>query len=184
MPLSKAEPRRHVHTREIRCDAYERDDGLWDIEGSIIDTKSYSFDNADRGGVAAGEPAHHMRVRMTVDDDMVVHTAEAVTEAGPYNMCGDIAPDYANLAGLKIGPGWKRNVIQRLGGPKGCTHISDLVMGPLAVTAFQAIYSRRKRQRKVEQEGTRPALLDTCHSYATNSPIVERQWPQFFKPAD
>ena len=81
MPLSKAAKRRHIHTRDIRCDAYQRDDGLWDIEGVITDTKSYSFDNRDRDGVAAGEPVHQMRVRLTIDEELVVQSAEAVTEA-------------------------------------------------------------------------------------------------------
>ena len=45
MPLSQAAPRQHIHTREIVCRGYLRDDGLWDIEGSICDVKTYSFDN-------------------------------------------------------------------------------------------------------------------------------------------
>ena len=78
MPLSKAAPRKHIHTREIKCDAYQRDDGLWDIDGIITDTKSYTFDNLDREGVAAGEPVHRMRVRMTINEDLEVQAAEAV----------------------------------------------------------------------------------------------------------
>ena len=66
MPLSKPDARRHAHTREIQCLGYEREDGLWDIEGSIRDSKTYSFDNIDRGGVAAGEAIHHMLVRLWV----------------------------------------------------------------------------------------------------------------------
>lgn len=180
MSMSKAEPRRHIHTRAIRCDAYQRDDGLWDIEGIITDTKSYSFDNLDRGGVAAGEAVHQMRVRLTIDDDLVVQSAEAVTEAAPFNMCGNIAPDYGKLAGLKIGPGWRKNVMSRLGRTHGCTHISDLVLGPLPVTAFQAVIpARRKRENEVG-DGTRPSTLDTCHALASSSPVVKRRWPEFY----
>ena len=180
MPLSKAATRRHIHTRAITCDAYERDDGLWDIEGVITDTKSYSFDNVDRGGVAAGEPVHQMRVRITIDEDMEVQSAEAVTEAGPFNMCGNIAPDYAKLAGLRIGPGWRKNVTKRLGGVHGCTHISDLVLGPLAVTAFQAVIPARRKRDNEPADGARPATLDTCHALASTSPVVKRRWPSFY----
>lgn len=181
MPLSKATARRHVHTRAITCDAYERDDGLWDIEGVITDTKSYSFDNLDRDGVAAGEPVHQMRVRLTIDEDLVVQSAEAVTEAGPFNMCGNIAPDYAQLAGLQIGPGWRKNVIRRLGGIKGCTHISDLVLGPLPVTAFQAVIPARRKRENEPADGSRPATLNTCHALAATSPVVKRRWPSFYE---
>ena len=36
MPLSKPAPRKHIHTREIKCLGFEREDGLWDIEGRLI----------------------------------------------------------------------------------------------------------------------------------------------------
>ena len=73
MPLSKAAPRRHIHTREIRCLGFEREDGLWDIEGTMTDTKTYTVDNQDRNGIAAGEPIHAMRIRVTIDADMLIH---------------------------------------------------------------------------------------------------------------
>jgi hypothetical protein len=180
MSLSKAKPRRHIHTRSIRCDAYQRDDGLWDIEGIITDTKSYSFENQDRNGVAAGEAVHQMRVRLTVDDELVVQSAEAFTEAAPFNMCGNIAPDYSKLAGLKIGAGWRKNVTARLGGTHGCTHISDLVLGPLPVTAFQAVIPARRKRENEAVSGVKPTTLDTCHALASTSPVVQSRWPEFY----
>lgn len=184
MPLSKASPRKHMHTREIRCDAYQREDGLWDIEGIITDTKPYSFDNYERDGIAAGEPLHQMRIRISIDDDMVVHEAEAVTEYAPFKMCGDIAPDYAKLKGLKIGPGWRKNVHQRLGSVHGCTHISDLALGPLAVTAFQAVVPGRENRNKEPADGSKPVTLNTCHALSESSPVVAWRWPSFYKEAE
>jgi hypothetical protein len=67
MDLSPPAQRNHIHTREIRCFAYERDNGLFDIDGLITDTKTYSFENRGRGPVAAGQPVHEMLVRLTVD---------------------------------------------------------------------------------------------------------------------
>ena len=119
MALSKPHPRKHLHTRDIQCRGFERDDGLWDIEAEIVDTKTYSFDNADRNGVAAGEPVHHMRIRLTLDNDLVVQKAEASTEAAPYGICGDINRAFASLEGAVIAPGWRREVIKRMGGVKG-----------------------------------------------------------------
>lgn len=182
MPLSKASPRQHMHTRDIKCEAYKRDDGMWDIDGIITDTKSYSFDNYERDGIAAGEPLHQMRVRVTIDNDMVVQAAEAVTEASPFKMCGDIAPDYSKLVGLRIGPGWRKNVLQRMGGTHGCTHISDLVLGPLAVTAFQAVIPAREKRLAEPTDGAKPPTLNTCHALAASSPVVKRRWPSFHEP--
>ncbi|NQU62394.1 MAG: DUF2889 domain-containing protein [Rhodospirillales bacterium] len=184
MPLSKPVPRKHIHTREIECKGYEREDGLWDIEGRIIDTKTYTFENIDRGGVASGEPVHHMVIRLTVDDHLVVQNAEASTEASPYNVCGDINPEFAKLKGVAIAPGWRREVVKRMGGVKGCTHINDLVIGPLAVTAYQTVIPARKKRRNKPSDGKRPAIIDTCHAYADGGDVVKRLWPDFYEKTE
>ena len=180
MPLSKPTKRQHIHTREITCRGFKRDDGLWDIEGRLTDTKTYTFDNIDRDGVAAGEPIHDMLVRLTLDDGFVVQAAEASTESGPYSVCGEATAAFAKLVGHKVGPGWRKRVAAAMGGTLGCTHLRDLVMGPLAVTAFQTIYPMRA-MRNERKAGEKPLLLETCHAFSLDSPIVERRWPEFFE---
>jgi hypothetical protein len=175
--LSKAAPRQLIHTRRIVCHGYRREDGLWDIEGSLEDTKAYSFANHDRGGIAAGEPIHLMCLRLTIDEDLRVHEAEACTEAGPFDLCGAIVPAYGGLAGLTIGPGWRRRVLERLGGVNGCTHLTDLLLGPVTTTAMQTIMAARARREG--SGGGRPAVIDTCHALAADGEIVARQWPAF-----
>ncbi|MBT7943672.1 MAG: DUF2889 domain-containing protein [Alphaproteobacteria bacterium] len=180
MALSKPQPRKHLHTRDIQCRGFQRDDGLWDIEGRIVDTKTYSFENFDRGGVASGEPVHHMEVRLTVDDDLVVQKAEASTLSSPYSLCGDINPVFATLEGVTIAPGWRREVIRRMGGARGCVHLTDLVIGPMAVTAHQTILTAKQRRKEAEP-GKEPPQLNSCHAYAQGSDIVKRIWPEFYK---
>ncbi len=179
MPLPRPAPRRHIHDREIRCRGYQRDDGLWDIEGTLIDTKTYSFANHDRDGVNAGEPIHAMHIRLTVDDSLTVRAVAADTEAGPFSICGNVAPRFDALAGLRIGPGWKKAVLERLGGVKGCTHLTELLLGPLTTVAYQTV-SPARRRRETEGAAGRPAILDTCHALAADSPVVKRQWPDHY----
>jgi hypothetical protein len=93
MSLSPAVAREAFHTRRIHCQGYRREDGLWDIEGTLTDTKSYAYDSTDRGRVEAGEPVHHMHLRLTVDDDLTVQEVEAATEAGPFTICGGYLAD-------------------------------------------------------------------------------------------
>ncbi len=181
MPLSPPKPRKHIHTRAIECRGYQREDGLWDIEGEIVDTKTYSFGNKDRGGIAAGEPIHHMRVRLTVDDALVVRGAEASTAAGPFNICGDVTGAYGSLAGLAIKPGWRKEVLKRVGGVKGCTHVTDLLIGPLAVTAYQTVVPARRHLSTDAKAKKRPPLIDSCHALARTSPVVKRDWPDFYE---
>ncbi len=185
MPLSGAAPRKQIHTREIRCTGYERDDGLWDIEGRITDVKTYSFETADRGGINAGEPMHDMWVRLTLDDDLVVHKAEASTDWAPHTMCADITDGVASLKGERIANGWTKTVHGKIGRTLGCTHIVQLLVGPVATTAFQAITPIRNRRRKTQGGGAaKPNFLGTCHAYAPDSQVVKRMWPDHYTGAD
>lgn len=182
MPLSKPSPRNHIHTRKIQARGFQRDDGLWDIESRLVDTKTYSFENTDRGGmINSGEAIHDISVRLTVDDQLTVKSAEAVIDSGPFGMCGDITPAMDTLEGLSIKPGWRKGVLKRLGGTKGCTHIVDMLLGPLSVTAWQTVGPARQK-RNAPARGDKPVLLNSCHAFAPSSPIVKREWPEFHEP--
>ena len=52
--LPTADKRKLVHERTYDIRGYERDDGMLDVEGKIVDLKPHSFDNHDRGYVPAG----------------------------------------------------------------------------------------------------------------------------------
>jgi hypothetical protein len=188
MPLSAPAPREHLHTRQIECNGFQRTDGLWDIEAHMTDRKSYSFPSDERGEVTAGTPVHDMWLRVTLDDGFHILTIEAVTDSGPFSVCRAIIPNFQRLVGLRIGPGFNRHVRERLGGTEGCTHLVEL-MGPLATTAFQTIFSaknRAQRERGNSDERVpgkppkRPRLLGTCHALAPDSPVTKRIWPDFY----
>jgi len=177
-----------MHTREVRCLGFERDDGLWDIEGTITDVKAYSFDNLDRGTIAAGTPLHEMRVRLTLDDDMVVKDIAAVTEYSPFRGCPEIADGVRALIGERVAAGWTRTVIEKLNGVKGCTHIMQLILGPLATTAFQTIspgLAKRKRDAGIKDDNTKkPLLADSCYGWASDGDMMKRRFPMHYTGPD
>ena len=81
-------------------DGFRRADGLWDIEGRIVDTKGYPFTNTERGEIQPGEPLHDMQVRLTVDDRFVVRgTSRSAPTPGPFGVCPAIAANYKKLIG-------------------------------------------------------------------------------------
>ena len=180
MPLSPPQPRKPMHTRAIECIGYEREDGLWDIEAHLVDTKPYVHTRRHGDSVRQpGQPVHNMWIRLTIDLDMVIHEAEAKTDDGPYPVCGDITVNFKQLAGVKIAAGWRREVNLRLGGTKGCTHLVEL-LGPLATTAFQAT-GRAREARNANQPVTKaPYQLNSCHIYKDDSEWVLHRWPQFY----
>jgi len=183
MPLSPPAEREPIHHRRIDCRGYRRADGLWDLEGHLTDTKSYAFHNASRGEVGPGEPVHDMWVRLTIDDDLLIHAAEAATDASPYpETCPQVTPDFAALAGKRIGPGWKAVVREQFGGIQGCTHLSE-ILGRLGTVAFQTIFPLKER-RAARPSDRPPRILNTCHALDTRSPVVRRHWPQWYTGSD
>lgn len=181
MSLSTPATRQHLHTRTVTCQGFRRDDGLWDIEGHITDVKTYPFPNDHRGTIEPDDPIHDMWIRLTLDNDFVVRAVEAVTDKGPFGVCGAITPSFQQLVGLRIGLGWTRAVKERLGGVAGCTHLVEL-LGPVATTAFQTIYpvlSRERVKAGKPEARSRPPMLDTCHALAADGDIVKRYWPDF-----
>ncbi len=193
MPLSPPKDRELLHTRTITMQGYRRSDGLWDIEGHIADHKNYGFKTRDRGEILVGEALHEMWLRLTTNDDLVIQEVEAVTDHGPHHICPNITPNYQRLVGVKIGPGWRKDIKDRLGGVQGCTHITEL-LGPIATTAYQTVYSwLAEFQNKpsvwsasVNKDGTkkRPLILNSCHVYDSQGEWVKNRWPDFYTGQD
>ncbi len=184
MPLSKPDGRELLHARDITIRGYRRSDGRYDIEAHLVDTKSYSFPNEDRGTIPAGEPLHDMWVRLTVDEDLTITASEATTMHGPYAICPGAAPGFSRLAGLKIGRGFLRAAAERVGGVAGCTHLRELLQ-QLGTTAIQTLYTSRVRKEQGHDRAARPpTLLNTCYAYAADGPVVRRRWPEFYTGPD
>ena len=180
MPLSNAVPRKLIHTRAIECKGYERADGLWDIEAHLTDVKSVVHSRREGGRARQpGEPVHDMWLRVTIDLDMKIHEVEAKTDEGPYAVCGNITPNFKSLAGLTIGPGWRRAIAERVGGVQGCTHLVEL-LGPLGTTAFQATNRARQARNVGRPAAKRPFQLNSCHVYKDDSPAVLERWPEHY----
>lgn len=181
MPLPAPAAREALHKREVVCRGYRRADGLWDIEGHLVDTKDYDFRSRFRGAVPAGDPVHDMWIRLTVDDDLVVREVHVAVHNSPYPLCPAVIPNFQRLKGLPIARGWRRAVRERLGGVHGCTHLVEM-LAPLATAAFQTIYPVRAKRGEVDGDPERrPLLLNSCHAYAETSPVVRELSPAHYR---
>jgi len=186
MSLSPAAPRRHLHTRTIACEGYERSDGLFDIEARVIDTKTYAVDEPYRGHREPGKHVHDMQLRLTIDHGMTVRDVEVSTNDAPYEPCYGVAPAYKNLVGAKIGGGWRKAVNEAVGGTKGCTHLRELLM-PVATVAFQTLSSWPKSgkvatERKPDDATRKPYFIDGCRAWAADGEVVKKLFPLHYRP--
>jgi len=185
MPLTSPSPRKLSHHRRIDCYGYQREDGLWDIEGRMTDQKTYGFDNADRGRIEAGDYIHEMWLRLTIDLDFKIHRIEAQTDAGPFRLCGSVDEDFRRLEGQTISGGFLKQVRLMFAGTAGCTHLVEL-FGPLATTAYQTMFLARHERDQERDKGQppkasqAPALLGSCRAFAPDDEVVKRLWPDFY----
>jgi hypothetical protein len=195
MPLSPPVSREELHTRAITLHGYRRDDGLFDIEAHLIDTKPFALPSEDRGQIPAGEPLHEMWMRLTVDQAMQIVASEAATDHSPYAVCPEAAPNFARLVGLQIRSGFLKEAALRVGGAVGCTHLRELLQ-QMATTAFQTVMPARARKelgnatgdaldtRISDHMGGAERMLNTCLAYAAGSPVVKRRWPHLYAGGD
>ena len=125
------------HSRIIEIEAYAREDNLWDIDARIRDIKTRDATLAT-GVRPAGMPIHDLGLRISINTNFDIIEAVAVSSAHPYpGYCDAITPDYTKLIGLNLLRQFRHEVKLRLGGERGCTHITELVQ-ILPTAAMQA----------------------------------------------
>jgi hypothetical protein len=171
--------REELHTRSVKVTGYRRSDGLYEVEGRLLDTKPFDFrPPSDERVVKAGEAVHHMGVRIVFDEDMTVHDVIAVTDAAPYADCYGAPATLKSLIGLRLGSGWSGEVRRRLSGAASCVHLAGLMV-PMAATAYQAMTLHRLKQAALAPERI-PPKVDSCLAYSKHGELVKRRWPTFY----
>jgi hypothetical protein len=178
MPLPPPDrPRQSAHRRSITVQAYQRDDGLWDIEGHLTDAWPEPVPMAG-GLLPAGEPMHSMWLRLTVDSTATIVAVQATTDAGPYGrqVCGAITPDYGQLVGVRVARGWRDAIRKLFGRTAGCTHINELA-GVMGSAILQALWSEM-----TGNPDEKPFSIDGCHALASSSAQVAQFFPRWYRP--
>lgn len=182
MPLSPPTSRRALkHTRAIQVDAFARDDGLWDLDAHISDIKTRDTKLAS-GARPAGTPLHDLVLRVTVDTQLNIVNAEAVSDAVPYpGYCNTIGPDYKKLVGLNLMKGFRDGVRQRLSGIHGCTHLTELalVLPTAAIQAFAGDVFDTRDGAGTDEQSHKPFQLDRCHALRSDGEAVAKYYPRW-----
>ncbi|WP_239237084.1 DUF2889 domain-containing protein [Comamonas aquatica] len=162
------------HIRQVHYRSFERADGLWDIEGELLDTKAIDLPRPNGSGVRkAGDPIHHMRIRVTVDTRLVVQAIEASLEAHPVQGCPGALAGMQRMVGCSMARGWRKAIDTHLAGIAGCTHLREL-LNNMATAAFQSIVSAFSTTPDQP-----PAYLGRCTGWDFHGPAVLQYYPQF-----
>ena len=184
MSLSKPPAeRRLLHRRAIDVQVFARDDGLFDVEASLQDTKPRDFPVA--GGMrSANEPLHEMRLLLCIDAKANVLEARSETHWMPYpGACDQHGEAYGRLVGLNLLKGFRQGVKERLSGTRGCTHISELCQS-LPTAVIQAFVGVVIDVRDETPDGAPPFQIDRCHALRRDGEPVKTYFPRWYRPAE
>ncbi len=181
MSLPASAARRDIHHRVIDMRAYARDDGLYDVESHLVDSKPFPFKRS--GGPEAwpaGAALHDLSVRLTLDADFVVREVAVASDVTPFGLCKETERTLQVLVGERIGRGWANVVRERLRGAASCTHLMEMLM-PLATTALQGIRALDMgRYNAAVNAAGEPAKIDSCYAYSRERAVVKMMWPQHY----
>jgi hypothetical protein len=181
MSLSPPAPRHLRHTRAITVEAYARDDGLWDLDACISDVKVRDTRLAS-GLRPGGVPVHNLKLRITINRELLIVDAEAASDAVPYpGYCDTIGPAYKSLIGLNLMNHFRLHLKDRLNGVLGCTHLTELAQ-VLPTAAIQAYANDvfQTRDGTGDDSPERPFQLDRCHALRVDGPAVARYYPRWY----
>jgi hypothetical protein len=132
------------------------------------------------------EVIHDLRLEATITvPDLVIRKISAHAQQQPYAECAFTIAPIAGLEGLCLKRGYRRKVLEVLGGTKGCSHFLTLALD-LSATNALSIYLRMREQidntPANRADGTwarvaldvEPGLVNACLALAADSPVQRK----------
>jgi hypothetical protein len=162
-------------------EAFDAGDAMT-IVGRLSDTRPWAEDGR------AVAVVHDMELTVTVRiDDMTITEARADMHAFPHAECPGIVSAFADLVGLSVTRGYTRQVQQRFGGTKGCTHLEQLArsLGPVAIQSVmsqQTLEAHRNGSTELIALGI-PLARDTCHVWAEDG-VADQKLAAGWRPGE
>lgn len=176
--VTPSSTRRLLHRRAIDVQVFAREDGLFDVEAGLTDTKTHDVPLAGEAR-KAGDPIHEMRLLLTVDASLTVTAATSETHWMPYRGACDAHGDaYRQLIGLNLMKGFRQAVQERLSGTRGCTHLTELCL-VLPTAVIQAMAGSVIDTREGDAAGNPPFQLDRCHALRRDGETVAQFYPRW-----
>jgi hypothetical protein len=111
------------------------------------------------------DTVHHMIIRLLIDlPALTITDIEVEMAAYPHDECPEAIKRFDQIKGMTIAPGFSSMVRKKIGGTKGCAHMTTLMlaMGP---AAMQGVWTHRMQQPVRElpsSEVLEKYLIDTC----------------------
>lgn len=174
--LKELAQRQSAHERIVEYRTYPLAEGKILVEGSLKDRRMMDGYNW------CGDPQppgtiHHICVRLLMGDwPLAVLDAEGEFITTPYEHCHSLEEVVSRLVGITIKSGYSDEVIQRIGGIHGCSHLTHLIigMGPAALHGYWSARSLKRPEcpRSIEEMQGLPYLLNSCKFWQADGPNI------------
>lgn len=172
----KTDKDRKIHTRDIHVATYAYDDSHIVVEGELNDNRIVpNFSHT--GELYPPGNIHHMFIRLLIHIESIrIERVEIEMPGIPHRECPETIQSFTQLEGVRIAPGFTSKVRHLVGGPKGCAHLSGLLMA-MASAALQGLWTHRARDRHHDTDMESLAknfLVNTCWVWRQDGPMVGR----------
>jgi Protein of unknown function (DUF2889) len=181
MTLPPAAPDRQLkHRRQIDVQVFSRGNGLWEVDAVLSDVKTRVALMTD-GPRAPGTPIHDMLLRLIVNQQLDILEAGSETRFMPYNgICNEHGDAYGKLVGLNLLRNFRGAVRERLGGVRGCTHLTE--MAQVLPTAVVQAFAGDVIDTRGDGEGAaQPFQIDRCHALRSDGAAVRQFYPRWYR---
>lgn len=165
-----------VHSRRLEVRTYPADRGRIVVEGRLRDERFVTGYHWNGESFTPGV-IHNMAVRFLVGESPpVILDAEAEMLDVPNTACPTTLDSIESMKGLTITSGYGEEVRKRMGGVKGCAHLTQLVMTMGTAALHGAWVSRSREPRPVPESPEAFAglsqLVNSCRLWREDGPIL------------
>lgn len=170
--------RKAAHRRTFHLEAFERTDGLLDLEVLLEDSKSEEF-TTKATHFPCGVPVHLMALRLAVNQSMDVISAESNMQRMPFpDVCPEAQDRVQWLVGANLLKGFRQEVAKRITASERCSHLSEIAT-LMPTLAIQAMFRQQVEVEKKNAETSRPLKIGGCHAWREDGVLVQQHYPRW-----
>lgn len=174
--LKELIPETALHERRIEVQSYALERDRLIVEGRLIDDRLISTFEIDNSLKEPGV-VHHMCIRLLLGGwPLTILDAEAEMETVPHELCPSTMDSISKVIGLEISSGFMERVRKKIGGVKGCAHLTYLLTA-MATTAIQGYWCKKTSTPMPERSNLKDypeifSLLNTCALWGADGPLM------------
>jgi hypothetical protein len=174
--LKELIPDRALHERRIEVRTYALEGDRLIAEGRLRDEQlvpTFEIDNSPK------EPGivHHMCIRLLLGGwPLVILDAEAEMPEVPHALCPSTLDSVGRVVGMPITSGFMEKVRRRIGGVRGCAHLTYLLTA-MATAAVHGYWCKKTREPRPERSRLEDypeisSLVNTCKLWEEDGPLI------------